>query len=1009
MIGHAGDRGDARAGRPRVLHRRALASVKVLVLVLVAVVPVRGGEGDLSPDAGEVLEAVRAKDGDRLAGLAEEAERGFWEIVDDLLAAGCVEEARAFARATGDEALARYAADPPGDDPEARAALRAALRAREAGSPEAALRALEGVEAPAATILACRIAAIRTGCLIETGRRSESGPCAAAVREAAAAVGRDLEAERLLLGDRAVGLYDLGRYVPSLRASERLLGIARVLGHLFAEALAETNIGALFVHLDQPIDALDRLESAAGNLRSLEDAAAEPEEKFAYRVQRALLHLTHAQALTDLGEYARSLEVGSWCLEVLEGCADRSLSAYGLRVQGDTYVTLGDRETAVAHYERALRIPVAEDPGEVIERVALLLNRGKALQESGRLREGRESVLAALSLLGDHPHPDARAVALLNLGEILEKEGDWSGALESHERVLGLPGLSPVLRTWGLLRKADALIHRGRLDDPAAVRAADACLAEASATLPPFLDPGLGMLLDGAAAQVQLLMGHPRPALERATRALDTLEQMMEGLADGETVSARDDGDRRRLFALALRAARACDDPAAVFDVMERSRAQAFLAALGGRSAWQRRVAEGPVAEGLREWRTWVSARYLALVRAREDGDRRLVREKETALEEARELYAEQVRRLERGTRRSAGELGARPVTLAETRRGLGEGEILVEYAVTDREILALVLDGESLRLVDLGDPAEVLGGWREAVAADPRPSTEDLGKVADGLAARLLTPLKIPEGTKLVLLSPDGPLTGLPWPWLASRAGGTEIVLVPSATTWRALAGRKHAAGRGRIVLGNPLYRYEEGDARLAVHAGGRTLGPLPESEREARAIAAEGDVLLLGGDATEEKLLAALSTGGRRAVLHLAAHGVVGRGTASLSAVALTPAGGEDGFLTALEVYAASVPADLVVLSACDLAGDRTAAGEGLLGLTRAFLLAGADRVVASLWKVDDRATRAFMTAFHRELARPGATPASALAAAREEVRRHPPWTHPDYWAAWVLWGLP
>jgi CHAT domain-containing protein len=124
--------------------------------------------------------------------------------------------------------------------------------------------------------------------------------------------------------------------------------------------------------------------------------------------------------------------------------------------------------------------------------------------------------------------------------------------------------------------------------------------------------------------------------------------------------------------------------------------------------------------------------------------------------------------------------------------------------------------------------------------------------------------------------------------------------------------------------------------------------------------------------------------------------------------SALALTPGVEHDGFLTALDVVRMRVPADLVVLSACRTGRGRVFQGEGHLGLARSFMLAGAPRVLTSLWDVDDRATQALMTRLH-ERWRAGQPLARAFRETQAEVRAHPEWAHPRYWAAWVLWGLP
>ena len=105
--------------------------------------------------------------------------------------------------------------------------------------------------------------------------------------------------------------------------------------------------------------------------------------------------------------------------------------------------------------------------------------------------------------------------------------------------------------------------------------------------------------------------------------------------------------------------------------------------------------------------------------------------------------------------------------------------------------------------------------------------------------------------------------------------------------------------------------------------------------------------------------------------------------------------------------------IPADLAVLSACETGRGQVIDGEGIRGLTRAFMFAGCPRVICSLWKVDDEATRALMVKFY-ELwngteAKPGLPIADALRGAQEHVRSQAKWKHPYYWGAWVLWGPP
>ena len=156
-----------------------------------------------------------------------------------------------------------------------------------------------------------------------------------------------------------------------------------------------------------------------------------------------------------------------------------------------------------------------------------------------------------------------------------------------------------------------------------------------------------------------------------------------------------------------------------------------------------------------------------------------------------------------------------------------------------------------------------------------------------------------------------------------------------------------------------------------------------------------------------------AAIAGKPRWRAVHFACHGTIDPERPALSSLALAPDPENDGFLTAIEVFRARIPADLVVLSACATGQGRIVEGEGIVGLTRAFMFAGAPRVICSLWKVDDEATRALMTKFYElwnpKTGSPGLGTAEALRKAQEFVRSQEKWKHPYYWAAWVLWGLP
>jgi CHAT domain-containing protein len=143
----------------------------------------------------------------------------------------------------------------------------------------------------------------------------------------------------------------------------------------------------------------------------------------------------------------------------------------------------------------------------------------------------------------------------------------------------------------------------------------------------------------------------------------------------------------------------------------------------------------------------------------------------------------------------------------------------------------------------------------------------------------------------------------------------------------------------------------------------------------------------------------------------IHFATHGLLNSRNPELSGIVLSLVGidgrPQNGFLRLHEIYNLKMPADLVVLSACQTALGKEIRGEGLIGLTRGFMYAGAARVVATLWKVDDVATAELMKRFYYGMLRNGLSPAAALREAQAEIRSRERWRSPYYWAGFILQG--
>jgi CHAT domain-containing protein len=144
---------------------------------------------------------------------------------------------------------------------------------------------------------------------------------------------------------------------------------------------------------------------------------------------------------------------------------------------------------------------------------------------------------------------------------------------------------------------------------------------------------------------------------------------------------------------------------------------------------------------------------------------------------------------------------------------------------------------------------------------------------------------------------------------------------------------------------------------------------------------------------------------------ILHFATHGVLDPKRPERSGFFLsmvdTTGRSQNGFITMQDVYRLHAPVDLVVLSACRTGLGKDVRGEGLIGLTRGFMYAGASSVVASLWKVDDEATAELMKHFYANMLQKGMRPAEALRAAQNTLRESPQWKSPHFWAGFILQG--
>ncbi len=371
----------------------------------------------------------------------------------------------------------------------------------------------------------------------------------------------------------------------------------------------------------------------------------------------------------------------------------------------------------------------------------------------------------------------------------------------------------------------------------------------------------------------------------------------------------------------------------------------------------------------------------------------------------------------------------------------LEAGTALVEYVLGDKQSFAWVVFQGKVSSVALPPGKELTAAVTAyRAASSSKVSSQSAAQTIAKLKAqswqlyqKLFQPLEphLASARKLIIVS-DGALAYLPFETLASepKRGAASQYLIerfaisyaPSASALAALRAFKlnnKAEAKGIVAFGDPVYGKDEtatanGDATER----GYDFRQLPYTRAEVNEIAAlfppsERRVFL--GAAAREQNVKAEPLGQYRYV-HFAAHALIdeehpARSGIMLSApTAINADSKEDGALQMSEVMRLKLNADLVTLSACRTGLGQLLKGEGMIGLTRAFLYAGADSVVVSLWNVNDIATATLMKAFYKKL-KQGLPKDDALRQAKLEMirGRQQAWRHPYYWAAFVIVGDP
>jgi len=735
-------------------------------------------------------------------------------------------------------------------------------------------------------------------------------------------------------------------------------------------------------HLADLDGALDDARQALAIAREIKDPV---------RIARVLNGM--GNLYENLGEYQQALSAFQEGLVLAQQQDEKLGEAFLLHNIGAVYHAQGDYALAAEYTLRGMKIK--ESLGKRDEVVSSLINLGDDYDLAGRQAQARVSLEQALKLARETGQKTRTAQALEILGRLEFEHGHYQSALAQLQESRAI-----FAKTGEQLDEADVLTvvaqvryaRREYAEAAAAAGRARDVAREVSGTA----EVMEGSLLLGRAYRAMGRNAEARPFLVEAVAAVEDLrDRVAGGESERELYLAGRTNAYQELLTLEMEQGRA----ESALRLAEQAKGRVLLDLLrGGRPAFDRVMSAAERAEETR-----LRGR-LAALRARRE--RAGPGELDKSVDQARldlsafrtALYtAHPELRLARGD--------LQPIGLDRTRQLLpNRTTALLEYVVTPaRAYLFTIAAGASgpvLRAHTIPVSAKTLkveaARFREQIA------TRDPGFVetARKLDGWLLEPARRElAGKTALIVVPDGDLWHLPFQALQSTAGrflveDAAIAYAPSLSVLDALLrARRGAAGKPRtlLVLGDPAQN-------------------TPDAGREANAVAAlygaTNSSLWRGPAATRAVFL---SRAGAFDVLHLAAHGIFDdRNPMGSHIILAAPAARppEDGWLEAGDVRDLDLKAALVVLSGCETARGRFENGEGSIGLSWAFLAAGARAAVASQWRVESASTSKLMVAFHSELLR-GAGKAEALRRAALRLLSTERFHHPFYWAGFVLLG--
>lgn len=829
--------------------------------------------------------------------------------------------------------------------------------------------------------------------------------------------------EAATLYNVAIIQFNTGDFFSALTAYRRVFILWNECGEKLSAARTQASIAATHAELKETETAIEIYRQALPVLRGASD-----------RNGTASALIGMGVMYKDFGDFQKALDATYEALDLVKQTGDRRAEAEALNNLGLIYKNSGDVEKALQFYQQslALRQQVEDVGGEAVT----LNNLGLYYQDQSDFSKALDCFEKAFELSRKIGSSQSEALAL---------QYKWQSELGLHNRDLATGDLQRAYEIFVQLGdrsgQASCLETRGRIrEDAGEPEEAQKLYVQALTLVRNSNDRPAEARVLLRIARLLRARGELKPAgdnVQESIRILESIrsELLSRSLRISYLSAVR---DAYELFVDLLYQMHLVQPQAGyeaiAFRVSEGSRARSLADLLVEPVSAQRGI-DPSLIEQQKAVRAALSAAQQKRleIQARDHPDEEILHA--TIQIESLQLELEQ---LESRIRRKNAEVSAThppPATLREVQQRLLEPDtVLLEFLLGEEKGYAWAVTSTESRMYSIPAAAEIqervvaLYGQLSRIGSENYES-EYSKSISSWLAQQLLAPAADLIRDRRILISADGALQYLPFAVLQlpgeSRPLGIDhqVSQLPSATSLLLL--REEMKNRATpskwiALFADPVF--DPDDPRIH-HANGvqRSAHPpqsfsvtrIPFTRREAQAILSlvprKAAFLATDLDASRETLENTPMKDYK--YLHFATHGILDASNPDVSGLLLSLYAGDGrarpGLITAADISRLQLNADLVVLSGCNTALGKQVRGEGLLGIVRAFMDAGAQRVIASLWSVEDAAGVEIMRHFYAGMIRRKLSPAAAMLETRRFLYNQPKFRSPYYWAAFMLVG--